>query len=71
MLLVLLSANIICQSITVKDTLDGKEVGADAQVVTKAILGYSNREGSTGIHNYAMFDDYYWHRIKLAFHVTE
>ena len=69
MLLVLLSANIICQSTTVKDALDGKELGPDAQVVTNAILGYSNREGTTGLPNYAMFDDYYWHRIKLAFPV--
>ena len=52
-----------------KESLDGKELGPDEQVKTNAILGYSNREGTTGLPNYAMFDDYYWHRIKLAFPV--
>ena len=70
-LLVFISANIICQSMTVKDASDGKEVGEDAQVVTKTILRYSHREGSTGIQTYAMFDDYYWHRIKLACPIIE
>ena len=71
MLLVLISANIIRQSITVHQSSDGQVVGEDAQVVTKEVLGYFNRQGSTGIHTYAMFDDYYWHRIKLAYPISE
>lgn len=71
MILVLISANSISHSTTVHDSSDGKGLGGDAHVVTKALLGYSHRQGLTGIQTYAMFDGYYWYRIKLAHPTSE
>ena len=67
MILVLISANILCKSTTVKESTYGVVAVDDIEVVTKDVLGYSKIQGVSGIQTYAMFDDYYWQRIKLAY----
>ena len=63
MLLVLLSAKIIKHDANVGVTSEKSELGAP--VVLKAVLGYSSRQGANGVPIYAMFDDYYWFRVKV------
>ena len=63
MLLVLISANILNHTASVEDSTDKGGIGT--QVVLKAVLGYSRRAEQNGIPTYAMFDDYYWFRVKV------
>ena len=63
MLLVLISANILNHTASVEDSTDKWGIGT--QVVLKAVLGYSRRAEQNGIPTYAMFDDYYWFRVKV------
>ena len=63
MLLVLISANILNHTASVEDSTDKGCIRN--QVVLKAVLGYSRRVQQNGIPAYAMFDDYYWFRVKV------
>ena len=63
MLLVLISANIINHDASVGVASDKSELGPP--VVLKAVLGYSCRQEPNGVPTYAMFDDYYWFRVKV------
>ena len=63
MLLVLTSANIINHDASVGVASDKSELGPP--VVLKAVLSYSCRQEPNGVPKYAMFDDYYWFRVKV------
>ena len=63
MLLVLISANIVNHTASVDKSTD-KE-GVDTKVELKTVLGYSRRVEPNGIPAYAIFDDYYWFRVKV------
>ena len=66
MLLVLKSVNILSHVVTV-DTSTTKILASDkvSPVVIKAVLGYSHCQETNGIPACAMFDGYYWHRVKV------
>ena len=65
----LIATNILGHAAKVEkvDTCSGKDVPVKDQmpVLLKAALGYSCRSVTNGVPTYAMFDDYYWHRIKV------
>ena len=63
MLLVLISANIINHDASVGVATEKSEYGPP--VVLKAILGCSCCQEPNGVPTYAMFDDYYWFRVKV------
>ena len=66
MLLVLIAANILCHAATFKDIPDKDEKDTEmTTVVLNAVLGYSHQSVTNAMPAYAMFDDYYWHRIKV------
>ena len=66
MLLVLIASNILCHAATVKDSQDKDKKDAEkTTVVLNAVLGYSHQSVTNAMPAYAMFDDYYWHRIKV------
>ena len=66
MLLVLIAANILYHAAmveTAKDT-DGP-VDESTPVVLKNVLGYSHQSLKNTMPAYSMFDNFYWHRIKV------
>ena len=68
--LVLISANILVHAATVETAADKDiPVNETTPVVLKDILGYLRQSVTNGMPAYAMFDDYYWHRIKVIYSV--
>ena len=69
MILVLIASNILGHAAKVEkvDICSDKDVPVKDRipVLLKAVLGYSCRSVINGVPTYAMFDDYYWHRIKV------
>ena len=63
MLLVLISAIIITHDASVGVSTEKSNGGPP--VVLKAVLGYSCRQEPNGVPINAMFDDYYWFRLKV------
>ena len=70
MLLVLIAANILGHAATVEITTDkDSPVNETTLVVLKTVLGCSRQSVTNGMPAYAMFDNYYWNRIKAIYHV--
>ena len=66
MLLVLISANILSHAAIVNASTTKKLASDEAlPVVIKQVLGYSRCQETSGIVVYAMFDNYYWHRVNV------
>ena len=66
MLLVLIAANILGH-IAMVDTSSDKDVPGNERtpVMLKTMLGYSCWSVTDVMPAYVMFDNYYWHRIKV------
>ena len=70
MLLVLVAANILDHAAAVETTADKDvPVNETTPVGLKAVLGYSCQSVTNGMPAHAMFDNYYWYRIKVIYHV--
>ena len=63
MLLVLIAANILSHNATV--IISTEENGKVVYITIKTVLGYSRRQNTSSMPIYVMFDDTYWHRIKV------
>ena len=71
LLLILIAAEILCHTITVRTITDKYvKVNESTLVAIKAVLGYSHQSVTNGMPAYSMFDNYYWQRIKVKYPIS-